>query len=85
MSVPHHDRLLVDRVDDCLDEEIGGMSAYFTMQLKGVTLAALDRITREVNRSSESVLNVNDRQTCFESVLELGQRRIRGFILCRGG
>ena len=24
MSVPHHDRLFVDRVDDCLDKEIDG-------------------------------------------------------------
>ena len=24
VSVRHHDGLLVDRVDDCLDEEIGG-------------------------------------------------------------
>ena len=23
MPVPHHDELFVDRVDDCLDEEIG--------------------------------------------------------------
>ena len=24
VSVPHHDGLFVDRVDDCLDEEIDG-------------------------------------------------------------
>ena len=72
MSGPHHDALLVDRVDDGLDEEIDGMAADFTMRLKEVTLAALDRITGEVKQLSESVQKVNDRQTCYESVLKLG-------------
>ena len=67
--VPHHDGLLVDRVDDRLDEEIDGMAADFAMGLKKVTLAALDRTTREVKRLSESVPNVNDRQTGFEYVV----------------
>ena len=34
VSVPHHDGLLVDRVDDGLDEEIGGMASDFAMRLK---------------------------------------------------
>ena len=29
VSVPHHDRLFVDRVDDCLDEEIDGRTEDF--------------------------------------------------------
>ena len=67
--VPHHDGLLEDRADDGLDEEIDGMAADFAMRLKEGTLAALDRTTREVKRLSESVSKVNDRQTCFESVV----------------
>ena len=42
VSVPPHDRLLVDSVDDGLDEEIDGMAADFAMQLMEVTLVALD-------------------------------------------
>ena len=71
VSVPHHDGLLVDRVDDGLDEEIDRMAADFAMRWKEVTLAALDRTTREVKRLSELVPKVNDRQTCFESVVLL--------------
>ena len=69
VSVPHHDGLLVDRVDDGLDVEIDRMAADFAMRWKEVTLAALDRTTREVKRLSELVPKVNDRQTCFESVV----------------
>ena len=53
--VPHHDGLLVDRVDDGLYEEIDGMAADFAMRLNEGTLAVLDRTTREVKRLSESV------------------------------
>ena len=53
MSVPHHDGLIVDRVDDGLDGEIDGMAADFEMRLKEVTLAALAKITREVKQLSE--------------------------------
>ena len=70
VSLPHHDGLLVDMVDNGLGEEIDGMAAVFAMRLKEVTLAALDRITREVKPLSESVRIVNDRQTCFEYVLK---------------
>ena len=56
VSVSHHDGQLVSRVDDCLDEEINKME---------VTLAALDWITLEVKRLSESMRKVNDRKTCF--------------------
>ena len=38
VSVPHNDRLIVDRVDDGLDEEIDGMAADLTMRIKKVTL-----------------------------------------------
>ena len=34
MSVPHHDGLFVGRVDDDLDEEIGGMAVNVAMRLK---------------------------------------------------
>ena len=37
MSVPNHDDLLVDRVDDGLDEEIDGMAADFAMRWKEVS------------------------------------------------
>ena len=69
VSVPHHDGLLVNRVDDGLDEEIDGMAASFAMRLMEVTLAALDSTTREVNRLSNYVSKVNDRQICFEYVV----------------
>ena len=62
VSVPHQDGLLVDKVDDGLDEEIDGMAADFAMRTKEVTLAALDSITRDVKRLSESVQKVNDPQ-----------------------
>ena len=42
--------------------------------MKEVTLAALDRITKEMERLSESVQKVNERQAHFESVLKLGPR-----------
>ena len=64
--VPHHDGLLVDRVDDGLDGEIDGMAADFAIRLKEVTL---DRTMRAVKQLSESVTMVNDRQTCFEYVV----------------
>ena len=57
------------RVDDGMTEEMDGMVADFAMQWNECTLAALDRTTREVKRLSESVLKVNDRQTCLESVV----------------
>ena len=53
VSVPHYDGLLVDRVDDCLDEEIDGIASDFAMRLKECTLAALKTTTREVKRLSE--------------------------------
>ena len=37
------------------------MTSDFAMRLKEVTLAALDRILREVIQVSKSVLKVNDR------------------------
>ena len=45
------------------------MAVDFTMRLKEVTMAALDRTTREVKGLLESVPKVNARQTCFESVV----------------
>ena len=50
------------------------MAADFARQMKEVTLAALDRIAKEVERLSESVQKVNERQAHFESVLKLGLR-----------
>ena len=47
-------------------QEINGMDTDFAMQMEEVTLAALDRITREVKRLSELVQTVNYRQTCFD-------------------
>ena len=52
VSVPHYDGFLVDRGDD-------GMAADFAIRLKGGTLAALDKTTREVKRLTKSVPNVN--------------------------
>ena len=52
VSVPHHDGLLVDRVNDVLDEDIDRMPADLAMRLKEVTLAALDRIMRDVKQLS---------------------------------
>ena len=49
-------------------------TADFARQMKEVTLAALDRITKEVQRLSESVQKVNERQAHFKSVLKLGTR-----------
>ena len=72
VSVPHHDGLLMDRVDDGLDEEIDGMAADCAIRMKEVIQAALDRSTREVKRLSESVRMVNDWQKCFEAVLMFG-------------
>ena len=63
--MPHHDRLVVDMVVDGLDEEIGGMTADFAMRLKKVILAALDRMTREVKRLTESVRKVDALHTWF--------------------
>ena len=42
-SVPHHDILLVDMVNDVLDEEIDRKATDFAVRLKEVTLAALYR------------------------------------------
>ena len=42
--------------------------------MKEVILAALDRITKEAKRLSESVQKVNERHAHFESVLKLGPR-----------
>ena len=61
VSGQHHNGLLVDMVDDGLGEEIDGMAADFAIWRKEINLAALDRITREVKRLSESVRKVNDR------------------------
>ena len=36
VSVPHHDGLFVDRVDDCLDEEIDGGTAHKIKDESGV-------------------------------------------------
>ena len=47
VSMPHHDGFLVDRVDDGMGEEIDGMAADFSLQLKEITLSALDRTTRK--------------------------------------
>ena len=58
--VPHLDVLFVDRVDDGLDEEIHGIAADLAMRTKEVTLALLDRITKNVVQLSESVRKVND-------------------------
>ena len=63
----------MDWLYDDLDEEIDGMAAYIAMRLKEDTLAELDMSTREVKRLTESVSKVNDRQICFESVLQLGR------------
>ena len=81
VSVPHHDKLLVDRVDDGLDEEIDGLAVDFVMRLKEGTLAALDRTTREVKWLSESVTKVNDRQNSFESVVLSVKVGVSG-VLC---
>ena len=40
--------------------------------MKDVTLAALDRITKEMEGLSESVQRINERQAHIESVLKLG-------------
>ena len=74
VSVPRHDGELVDRVNDNNEEDLDGLAADFARQMKEVTLAALDRITKEVERLSESVQKVNERQAHFESVLKLGLR-----------
>ena len=81
VSVPHHDGLFVDRVDDGLDEEIDGIAAEFAMRLKEGTLAELERTTREVKRLSESVPKVNVWQTCFESVVLSVRVGVSG-VLC---
>ena len=39
MSLPHHDELLVNMVNEGIGEELGGVAAAFAIQLK-VTLAA---------------------------------------------
>ena len=49
VSVPHHDGLLVDMVDDGLYEAINGMAADCNA-VEEVTLVALDMATREVKR-----------------------------------
>ena len=74
VSVPRHDGELVDRVNDNNEEDLDGLAADFARQMKEVTLAALDRITKEMERLSESVQKVNERQAHFESVLKLGAR-----------
>ena len=72
VSVPRHDGLPVDRVNDNNEDDLDGLAADFAMQMKEATLAALDRITKEMERLSESVQKVNKRQAYFESVLKLG-------------
>ena len=74
VSVPRHDGELVDRVNDNNEEDLDGLAADFARQMKEVTLAALDRIAKEVERLSVSVQKVNERQAHFESVLKLGLR-----------
>ena len=63
VSVPRHDGELMDRVNDNNEENLRGLAADFARQMKEVTLAALDRITKKMERLSESVLKVNERQT----------------------
>ena len=60
VSVPRHDGELVDRVNDNNEEGLDGLAADFARHMKEVTLAALDRITKEMKRLSESVQKVND-------------------------
>ena len=62
----------MDRVNDNNEEDLDGLAAVFARQMKEVTLAALDRITKEMERLSESVQRVNEHQAHFESVLKLG-------------
>ena len=81
VSVPHHDGLLVDRVDNGICEEIDRMAADFAMRWKEITLAALDRTTREVKRLSQLVPKVNDQPTCFESVVVSLRVGVSG-VLC---
>ena len=40
----------MDRVNDNNEEDLDGLAADFARQMKEVTLAALDRITKEVER-----------------------------------
>ena len=65
VSVPRHDEELVDRVNDNNEKDLDGLAADFVRQMKEVTLAALDRITKEMERLSESVQKVNERQAHF--------------------
>ena len=74
VSVPRHGGELVDRVNDNNEKDLDGLAADFARQMKEVTLAALDRITKEMERLSESVQKVNERQPHFESALKLGPR-----------
>ena len=50
VSVPYHDGLLVDRVNDGMDEEIDRMAADFGIQMKNATMSVFDRITKDVKR-----------------------------------
>ena len=58
VSVPRHDGELVDRVNANNEEDLYGLAADFARQMKEVTLAALDRITKEMERLPESVQTV---------------------------
>ena len=74
VSVSRHDGELVDRVNANNEEDLDGLAADFARQMKEVTLAALDRITKEMERLSESVQKVNECQAHFESVMKFGPR-----------
>ena len=52
VSMPYHDGLLVDMINDGLDDEIDGIAVDFAIHIKEVTLPALDSITKEVKRLS---------------------------------
>ena len=59
VSMPRHDVVLVDRVKEKDEKELGGLPADFARQMKETTLPAMDRITKEVESLSKSVQTVN--------------------------
>ena len=54
-----------DGVNDGVHEEIDRMAADFGMQMKNITLAAFDSITKEEKRLSELMRKVKYWKTCF--------------------
>ena len=75
VSVPRHEGFLMDKVNDDIDKEPDGMAADFAMQMTEV------RITKQVERLSESVQKVNEQLSYFEYILRLyskstGEQRI---------